>query len=57
MARRTWTTAKAADYFVDLGKIAENAGKESEHAAYLGVAYITCDQEMSGLRHGSGLRR
>jgi hypothetical protein len=43
----TWKAVQAADYFVDLAKVATDQELDSEHAAYLGVAYITSEEEVN----------
>jgi hypothetical protein len=46
----TWTATKSPDYFVDLAKLAFDQELDGEHAAYLGVAYITSEEEVTGVK-------
>jgi hypothetical protein len=51
---RTWTAVRPTDYFVDLAKVAADQERNAENAAYLGVAYITSEQEVANVKLAIG---
>ena len=51
----TWDhRSGASEYFVDLAKVAADQQLDAEHAAYLGVAYITSDEEVANVKLSIG---
>lgn len=49
-AQFSWQAVENEEYFVELSKVAEDAGADPEHAAYLGLVYVTASEEVDGVR-------
>ena len=49
-----WKAVESDDAVLDLAKFASDAGKESEHAMYFGVVYLTADKEMPDVKLSIG---
>ncbi|HEX8911236.1 MAG TPA: hypothetical protein VF796_02670 [Humisphaera sp.] len=53
-AELVWQTARAADGVVDLQKLAFEAGRGSDHALFLGVAYVIAEKPVDGVVLSTG---
>ncbi len=53
-AELTWKTVEAEDYYIDLAKMADDAGKDPEHAAFVGIVYVISDEELAGVKIAVG---
>jgi hypothetical protein len=53
-AELTWKAVRSDDYFVDLAKVAAEQELDAEQSAYLGVAYITSEEEVTGVKLSIG---
>jgi hypothetical protein len=51
---RNWKAIQTTDYYVDLASVAEQQELDSEHAAYIGVAYVTSETEVTDVRLSIG---
>ena len=49
-----WKAVHSNDYFVDLAKVAVDQELDAEHAAYLGVAYVTSEEEVANVKLSIG---
>lgn len=49
-----WKAVESDDAVLDLEKFAKDAGKESEHAMYFGVVYLTADKETPDVKLSIG---
>lgn len=50
----SWKAVECTDFSVDLSRIADDAGKKSDSAAYVGVVYVTTPNERTGLKLAVG---
>ena len=53
-AELTWKAVRSTEYFVDLAKVAAEQELDAEQSAYLGVAYITSEEEVTGVKLSIG---
>ena len=49
-----WRAVEAGDYAVDFEKFANDNGKEPGKALFLGVAYITCEEDLADVKLAIG---
>jgi hypothetical protein len=50
----TWTEADVDEYYVDLAKFAEDKSKNSENAAFLGIVYVSSEDERNDVKLAIG---